>query len=95
LDKHQLPKPENLNQLLLELAVRKPFGLTPATPNLFSDTTEKSLWAWELLFPQRDLPQSLQIKQQDIRFSSTHKSQLLKQAHKCSHTQKPKDLQAY
>lgn len=79
----------------MELAVRKPFGLTPLTTNLFSDNTEKSLWTWELLFPHMHLSPHLHLKSQDVRFHTVHKSALLKQAHKCSQTGKDKDIQAY
>jgi hypothetical protein len=79
----------------MEMAVRKPLGLTPVTTNLFTDNTEKSLWAWELLFPHLHLCSSLQLKSQTVRFNTQHKSALLKQAHKCSSSKKPKDAQAY
>ncbi len=57
----------DLHSLLLQQAVRKPYGLTPVTSDLYQDKSEYSIWSWELVCPSIHLNQSLAFKSQELR----------------------------
>jgi len=57
----------DLSKILLINAVRKPYGLTPNTSDLYLDKTENALWCWELVCPQLHLTPQLSLKCTDHR----------------------------
>ena len=75
----------DLSNLLLINAVRKPFGLTPLTSDLYLDKTENALWCWELVCPQLHLPPQLSLKCIDHRLVQQQKSNIFKILSKLSH----------
>ena len=77
-----LLKTIDLQSLLLTAAVRKPYGLSPATADLYADATEDALWCWELVLPQHYLPPHLHLKSAETRFLLQNRGPVLKHIHK-------------
>lgn len=72
----------DLQAFLLENAVRKPFGVSPDTSDIYTDKTEYSLWCWELICPQLHMQEHLYSKVKDHRLAVLHKAAIFKTLYK-------------